>query len=119
VSQRIDFTDILDESSQFVYLFFFYPYSIIKIVCARQFSARLRASSQPGDGSWRGRYQIGLVVCVASADGSRIAVRLAGLGTIADDGRELNDRVQMIALMLVIVAFGLVIDRVIVVPIES
>jgi hypothetical protein len=34
-------------------------------------------------------------------------------------GCELNDMAQVIAVMLVIVAFGLVIDRVIVVPIES
>jgi NitT/TauT family transport system permease protein len=42
-----------------------------------------------------------------------------GLGHLLNMGRELNDMSQVIAVMLVIIAIGLIVDRLIFVPIES
>ena len=42
-----------------------------------------------------------------------------GLGHLLNIGRELNDMSQVIAVMLVIIAIGLIVDRLIFVPIES
>ncbi len=42
-----------------------------------------------------------------------------GLGHLLNMGRELNDMSQVIAIMLVIIAIGLIVDRLVFAPIEQ
>ena len=42
-----------------------------------------------------------------------------GLGYLLNMGRDLNDMSQVIAVMLVIIAIGLIVDRVIFAPVET
>jgi len=61
-------------------------------------------------------HEAGLVICVALADGWRAALRQPWPRPALDDGRELNDMAQVIAVMSVIITLGLLVDRAVFAP---